>query len=211
MTAAMILHDALEGVRSRPSSPALEELQRAANGASPHDRREAMELFQQASKRAETGQGLRFQEAILERALRLAGVNPSVTPRPAPETKPLAASDTIVSRGKKYIIGTTHATVATMGLQPTETHREQPSCSYQFSRKAGRSGIMDLPAGTSIVYVDVRPVYPSLPHSRRMVFRVPAGSAITIDGVATTLDHDIDVAGVANHIDPDDVYNAGAR
>ena len=119
------------------------------------------------------------------------------------------SADTIASRGKRYTVGDTFTTVAIMGLKATDANRK-PTCGFQFSRKTEKGGTMDLPAGTSVRYVGAKAVYDGQASTKRMMFRVAKGTTVTLDGASITLDNDIDIAGVVNHIDPEDPYNVAA-
>lgn len=118
-------------------------------------------------------------------------------------------TDTIASRGKRYTVGDTFKTVATMGLKATDSTRKA-TVAYQFSRKTGKDGTMDLPAGTDVRYVGAKPVYEGQASTKRMMFRVAQGSTVILNGASVILDRDIDIAGVVNHIDPEDPYNVEA-
>lgn len=111
---------------------------------------------------------------------------------------------------KKYAVDEEFRLVATMGLRPTETGRDA-ACGYQLSRRTGKNGTMDLPEGTPVRYVGMKQVYPSQASSRRMMFRIASGTIYRLDGQELTLEGDIEVAGVVNHIDPSDPYNVQLR
>lgn len=224
-----ILATALDAVKKDSGLAALDAVQRASAAASPEDRKGAIELVRRAAMRPETGMGKTFQESILRRALlsiksnRSSGLDPhrpsgrSASGRPVDagiERKNVMSENENTTgsnaRSKKYNVGDTFNTVATMGLQVTDGNRK-PTCGYQFSRKTGRDGTMDLPEGTAVRYVGARSVYDGQASSKRMIFKVTAGTRVILNGQDTTLDGDIEIAGVVNHIDADDPYNIQAR
>lgn len=219
MESLNILQRALGLVVAEPMQPALEALQQASLTAEGDDRRHAMLLFQEAASRTEPGSGIRFQQSILEHAIRSAqreshgqgqrGHAISVTIKKGHMDENITSNDTIASRGKRYMVGESFKTVVTMGLKLTDPKRN-PACAFQFSRKTGKAGTMDLPSGTEVRYVGTKVVYEKQPSSKRMMFRVTKGSSVTLDGMVVALDDDIDIAGVINHIDPSDPYNVAA-
>lgn len=219
MESVDILHRALALVREDRGMPALEAIQRVSQGSEPEARRRAGELFQQALVRPEVGLGTSFQDRILERAIEFAqketkamavSIGRKEMTENTNEKKAAPSADTIASRGKRYMVGDMHRTVALMGLQPTDATRNA-ACQYQFSRKTGRDGTMDLPADTEVRYVGAKAVYEGVAASKRMIFRVAKGSKAVLDGQEVILDSDIDIAGVPNHVDADDPYNIAAR
>lgn len=188
------------------------------------DRSAAQAALAQAMMEVSIGTGVSFHGAILDLALIIAGCNAEHGPadkktnkraaRPAKKERQMAkgkkdATENAPKTGK-YSIGDEFMTVATMGLQPTETDKG-PACGYQFSRRLERQGIMDLPEGTKVRYVKAGLVYDGQAASKRMFFRIEAGTPIIIDSETRSLETDILVAGVVNHIDPDDAYNVQAR
>ena len=90
---------------------------------------------------------------------------------------------------KKYKVGDVFNLVAEMGLQPSGNGADVP---YKLSRKTGKDGGRTLAQGTPLTYVGARAVFKDKPSSKRMIFRLEDGT---------------EVAGVVNHIDPDDPYN----
>ena len=209
----ILLEGLLEAVRRDPSVPVMASI-RDVRSVDDAVRRRAISLIREASIRPEVGLGESFQEPILERAIRLAkerATSARKEKRMSDEsTETLVSDDTIVSRNKRYTVGETFKTVGTMGLKPTETGKGAV-CAFQFSRKTGKQGVMDLPSDTPVRYVGSKNVYDGVASSKRMIFRVAAGTVVLQDGVEIPLDHDVDVAGVVNHIDPDDPYNVAAR
>lgn len=116
----------------------------------------------------------------------------------------------IASNAKKLMVGDRFNTVAKMGLLETDPGRN-PVCKYQFSRKTGKTGTMDCLADTSVQYVGAKQVYGDAPSSKRLMFRIAAGTKVILNGAEVELESDIDVAGVMNHVDPNDAYNVQAR
>jgi len=191
------------------------------------DERNAVQaVLMRAMMEVPIGSGEGFHGSIIDMAMSLAGCNTEQAldkgkktdkraVRTAKKEKQMATKDgkkdtTDMSKAGKYSIGDEFTTVATMGLQPTEAGKGA-ACGYQFSRRVGRQGLMDLPEGTSVRYVKAGLVYDGQASSKRMFFRVTAGTPIMIDGVTQPLDADILVAGVVNHIDPENSYNVQAR
>lgn len=222
-----ILLEALRLVRNDHSLAALDALQLASSMSSVQDRKRASEAFQKAALKPEMGRGSSFQESIFERALLSVKMHQRIDPARkqafSVKNQPTMASkgrnsgmvenknnSSSTSRTKKFNVGDTFKTVALMGLQPVDPNRK-PTCDYQLSRKTGRDGVMDLPEGTEITYVDVGEVYEEQTSSKRLIFRVSAGTPVILDGQHKTLEADIEIAGVVNHIDPDDPYNVRAR
>lgn len=114
------------------------------------------------------------------------------------------SNDTIAVKRIKYETGKFYHIVTDMGLQSTA---QGASCPYQFSRKTKRPGVMDLAVDTPVKYVGIKEVYSGKSSSKRMIFVVSSGTSVTVDGESHSLDHDIEVAGVANHIDQSVDYN----
>jgi hypothetical protein len=223
MECEIVLQAALQKVK-RTSSSALEAIQEALSGSKPEIRQKVMELFQQALIRPEINMGDLFQESILEHAIRQSQKERLISQRqmsikfqPDKVVKQGEMvedmnnlSNTIASRRKQYIVGDMFETVATLGLKETDNNRKA-ICKYQFTRKIGKNGTMDLPASTPVRYVGVKTVYEGQANSRRMIFRITKGVKVFLDGNEITLDADIDVAGVDNHVDADNPYNVNAK
>lgn len=226
---AVIITEALTIVRADATVSAIDAMRQASMGHSDASRTCAMELFETAMVRPETGLGRTFQDAILEQALRMAHKRLGITQQQGARAQEptqrvgekrmeehMSENDSNTNTpsapkaSKRYNVGDSFATVATLGLKPTDAGRPA-SCGYQFSRKTGKEGVMDLPEGTEVTYVGAKAVYDSQPNSKRMLFKVAAGTRVILDGADTTLDQDILIAGVVNHIDPEDPYNIQAR
>lgn len=206
-----ILGKALEIVKSDRAISAIDALNQAAIHSTDDQRKLAVDVFKECLMRSPTGLGVAFQESILESAFALSARRSiEQTAQGENNMTETKSNDTIVSRGKKYTVGEMHELVATLSMQPTETG-ENTLCKYQLSRKTGRSGVMDVQAKTSVKYVGVREVYKGKASSKRMIFLVPAGTVVRLDGNDVTLAEDLEAAGVANHIDADDGYNTKGK
>ena len=70
---------------------------------------------------------------------------------------------------------------------------------------------MDLPAGTELVNLGHREVFVGRPSTRKVIMLLHAGASVMLDGTLLSLDRDVEVAGVMNHIDPNDPYNTGRK
>lgn len=233
-----ILTRALE-IERKQDVPAGAAVQAACQSleATDSDRKRVQELFTDALVSMRIGHGVDLHEAVLLEALERAGGTggPGKPPKKQrkkekkmTETSTAAetanensneSTETIVEnstetlldekkgRQRKYNVGDRFQTVAGFGLQPTAAKDgKEPSVSFQFSRKTGRENIRDLPANTDIIYLGSRTVIPDQ-GGKKMVFKVPAGTLL-LDG--TKLENDVEVAGVPNHIDPEDGYNSKA-
>lgn len=232
MTIEKIISSALDAVRKDPSCSVIDALQRASVDVDPLVRKQAADIVREASFHPELGMKENFQVVILERALRkalavskssigpsrprdMAGRSSQQTPANAGTGRKNMSENNNEKAGsnprsKKYNVGDTHSTVATLGLQPTDPSRKA-TCGFQFSRKTARAGVMDLPEGTDVLYIGARDVYEGVSSSKRMICRVTAGARVILDGQETTLADDIEIAFVVNHIDADDPYNIQAR
>jgi len=210
MDADEILESALRAVKADRALSAIDAIVRVSSGASDAERKRAVDAFNVSLLKPETGLGKYFQQSLLEKAvshLRLSKKNFEVK---MVENKNEQSTDTIVSKGKKYTVGETFSTVAALSLQPTDSGRK-PACHYQFSRKVGRQGIVDVPANTQVKYVGVRAVYEGQASTKRMIFLIPKGSLLKRDGNDFNVDVDVEAAGVVNHIDPDHEYNKQSK
>jgi len=164
-------------------------------------RRKVNALFADAIVSVVPRAGTNFNTLILEHALKASGSkstntrkrNKKMTENAAHTTITQSVKSTKTSTKKKWTIGESYDTVSTMGLQLTEEGANVP---FQFSRKTGRAGVEDIPAGTSVTYVAAALVYDNRASSKRMVFTLPDGRQ---------------VAGVSNHIDVEDPYNVQAK
>lgn len=187
------------------------------------DRKAALNCLTEASVKSEVGKFENFQSIIAKNALLIAKNKAfkkqeimKKGEKKTMETKTrnnVNVNNAVIATGsktKKYTKGDLFKTVSTMSLQLTETNKKA-SCGYQFSRKTARQGVMDLPEGSDVRYVDSRLVYDDVASSKRMIFKVSAGTIVLIDGAQSALHNDIEVAGVVNHIDPDDPYNIKQR
>jgi hypothetical protein len=197
MSATRILERCLELAKTR-QLPVIESLGLIGHEFPANERELAQSLFEHELVQAELGWGERFEIPVIEKALTAARLleierHPSKHSRPAKQ-----ASDGAV------VVGQTIETFTTLALQrllpPTET------CDYRFSRKVGRKDIMDVPSGTSLLYVGNKLLY-TLPSSKRMIFRIIQGTPCLLNGSLIELPKDLHVAGVNNHIDPNDPYN----
>lgn len=191
------------------------------------------DAFAEALVSVDIGQGVDFQRAIVDRAHRIVQMGQRGSKVPGlPRTKRPASvgkgrervmSESIentesteviieddAGRKKKYRHGDTYQLVATMGLQATKED-DNPDYPYQFSRKTGRPGAIDIPEGTDMTYIGAYPVYPDKPHTKRMIFKVAPGTPAFLDGEDIELDEEIKIAGVVNHIEYDDPYNVDKR
>lgn len=210
-----ILFQALQRVRSTGVS-ALQALEDVGSAFDDEARSRAFSLFREASLRPELGQGEAFQASILERALRrkITFDNSIVQSKRNIERRnenmENEKSNLVASKTRKYVVSEKLATVATLGLKPVDRDKN-PTCEYQFSRKTNVEGTFDLPADTSVIFMGNREVYAGQASSKRMIFKVPAGTKILSGGVESSLLSDIEVAGVQNHIDPNASYNDNAR
>lgn len=187
------------------------------------DRKAALDCLTEASMKSEIGKFENFQSMIAKNALLIAknkafkkqakiqkGEKKTMEIKGESANNDNKAVIAAGSKAKKYVKGDLFKTVSTMSLQLTEANKKA-SCGYQFSRKTARPGVMDLPEGSEVRYVDARLVYDGVASSKRMIFKVNAGTRVLIDGTSSVLQNDIEVAGVINHIDPDDPYNIKQR
>ena len=204
--------------------------------ASDDDRKDAWDLFGRALLAIRIGHGVNFHRETIKMAIRLIDEpgpkgKPPGTGKKKGKRKKMSenenvtevtnnenenetsdSTETVVEakkgRSRKYTKGDLFETYADFGLQPTEAKNgKEPSVAFQFSRKTGREGVQDLPAGSELRYMGSRQVIAD--HGgKKMIFKIAAGTTLA-DG--TTLPEDIEVAGVPNHIDPEDAYNVEAR
>jgi|15BtaG_2_1085339.scaffolds.fasta_scaffold01282_5 hypothetical protein len=172
----------------------------------PLDKKDRIDiLFAQALSLMPVQGAPKFHLAILHQMLKISG-----SPKIFTKTK----KDTIMqitptktkakTKKKKFNEGDTFNVVANLGLQPTNPDKGTQLISYQFSRKTLRDGIMDVPRQTSVVFTGYGEVYEGNAKSKRMIFKVSAGTAM-LDG--EILDSDVLVAGVDNHVDDTSEYN----
>lgn len=217
-----------EAATTVPEETATEAIQRAHRrlGVPADVMRVVQDAFASALERPILGSGNSFHTSVIQTAIRVieerqigtlikiggsraeVPVTPAVSKSEAAPTSERGTGGVTVSR--RYIVGDEYQTVAVLGLKPTEPARGA-TCPYQFSRHTARPGVIDLPAGTTVTYMSVGPVYPSQTSSKRMMFSVKAGTKCALDGVEMTLEADTVVAGVSNHIDPEDAYNVQLR
>lgn len=176
-------------------------------------RQQIQVLFADSIVSVGTGLSHGFHSAIVEnmlRALHLSKSTDQKTIKHNVRINSMMESKTIekpekVERKKKYEEGDKFEIVADLSLQSTKETAEFP---YQFSRKTGRSGVIDLPEGTVVFYLGSMVVYANKPSSKRMIFKAPAGTVAILDGEEFILNEDCLIAGVVNHIDPRDQYNS---
>lgn len=153
-------------------------------------RRRAAFLFGQASISIEPGVGSRLHERVFEIALERMS-SKDVELAQAPRVRRTLAQGEIVN------------VVAPMALEPVSG----ASCGFRLSRKVGKQGIASVAAGSAMVYLGQRELFAGRAPTRRLIFVVRSGTQIVRDGVTSSLESDVEVAGVMNHIDESSAYN----
>ncbi len=206
MDAKAILETALKILEENDAVSAVDAIVTASLKSSDSERKNAMLAFEKSLREPEVGCGANFQKSIVENALLKLSKQYTKVKNKMTDTKSAPSADTIVSKGKKYTVGDVFSTVAVLSLQPTDQGRKA-KCAFQFSRKAGRTDIIDAPVGTSVKYIGVRAVYEGQASTKRMIFLISKGSTLKLNGNDHITDADIEVAGVVNHIDPEHDYN----
>lgn len=228
LTEIEILQNALETVKKDEQLPAIEAVQYAAINVSNDTRKNVMEALRQGSLRSRPGEGVEFQVNVILSAIEIAK-NPdfisSITQQQVKVenesaistekiiiaknvAKEVKQASTIVAsqKTKKFVANEILKTVSEMSLKPTDTNKKA-TCAFQFSRHTNKEGIMDVFEGTEVQFIESRTVYENENSSKRMILRVRAGTNVRLNGKNIQLDSDIDVAAVANHVDPNDPYN----
>lgn len=197
MHATDIIKAVIDDITLEPNRPIVDVVQSYLQNAEPEVRLIVNNAVNDALLRPAFGQGELFQLSVLENAQ--ATINRLCIAKP---TKHISHNK---ERNKRYSIGDTFNITATLGLQPVK--KNSTSCQYQFSRRTNRAGIIDVLEGTEVAYAGSSLVYDDEPSSKRMIFIIKSGTHALLDGKKIMIHDDVHIAGVVNHIDPDEEYN----
>ncbi len=197
-----------------------------SESATDKQRNECWKLFSKALITMKIGAGLNYNLECLKQACKLSGILPPTgglkykkvskskvqTQTDCKPKKQIVLNSALLPKQKsitkKYIKGEVCQTVANFGMQPIKCNNDiMPNAQFQFSRKVGKVGNIDLPANTTIVFVEKKQVFKGTA-SKKMLFKV-LKNTLLLDGTRTT--KEIIVAGVSNHVDINDDYNASLR
>lgn len=197
MHATDIIKAVIEDIIAQPNASIADVVQLHLRDVSQDVRSVVNDAIHNALLKPNLGQGELFQLSVLETAQSTINRLHHSTQMKQPQRSK--------ERNKRYVVGDKLNVTATLGLQPTKQH--STSCSYQFSRRTNRQDIIDVPDGTEVIYAGSMLVYDNEPSSKRMIFTIAKGTPVMLNGNMIELSDEIRVAGVVNHIDPDEEYN----
>lgn len=184
------------------------------------DRKAVQNVYADAIISMSIGHGIDYDKELLREALRSLDTNPPQDEgkkrRPKKEkvnmtdntntndttnVQDLTATTTKAraGRSRKYNVGDRFPAADNFGLQPAKAKDgEAPTVEFQLSyreKKSLDSGFSILPKGAEMIYLGCRNVFSTT--GKKMVFKILAGTKL-LDG--STLDRDIEAAGVVSHI-----------